>query len=65
MYITGRSSCDFIIWTPKGISIETIFIDPNLIAAMLPKLQVFYYNHFCLELVDSRHSRNLKLRDFD
>lgn len=63
LYVTQRQYCDFVIWTPKGISIETIEADKTFISNMVQKLELFYYKHYGPDLVDSRHSLNLVLRD--
>jgi hypothetical protein len=63
LFVTKRKYCDFIVWTPKGINVEIIVADDQFMKNILPKLKDFYYKHYGPELVDSRHERNMKLRD--
>jgi hypothetical protein len=63
LFVTKRKYCDFIVWTPKGINVETIVADDQFMKNILPKLKDFYYKHYGPELVDNRHERNMKLRD--
>lgn len=65
MYITGRRICDFVVWTPKGLSVEEIQFDPGFVKTMVEKLETFYLNHYGPELVDSRRFRHFKIRDSD
>jgi len=46
MAITGARECDFVVWTPKSMEVETIFYDAALWEnTMLPQLQDFYYKY--------------------
>ena len=42
MVITTRSWCNFVVWTPTGISVERIPFDSRLWAKTKPKLLSFY-----------------------
>ena len=51
--ITQLPWCDFVAWTPHGISIERIERDINLWQQnILPKLKVFYHEYLIPELAD-------------
>ena len=43
MAITRLSWCDFVVWLPKGMSVEWITFDNELWAETKPKLQNFYH----------------------
>ena len=61
MAITQRRWCDFIIYTPKGLSIERIYFNaPFWETELLSKLMEFY-NCIGPEIVSPMHSvvRNL------
>ena len=46
MAISGRSWCDFVVYTNKRIFVERIVFDKNLwIREMFPKLTEFYFNY--------------------
>lgn len=64
--ITKRSWCDFVVWTPKGISIERILNDSSFwIGTMLPKLLVFYDNALLPELAAPEHPNGRPIREPD
>ena len=51
--ITQSLWCDFVVWTPHGISIERIERDTNLWQQkILPKLRMFYHEYLLPELAD-------------
>jgi hypothetical protein len=46
LFVTQRKYCDFIVWTPKGINIETvetIVVGDQFMKNILPKLKHFYF----------------------
>ncbi|CAH1141268.1 unnamed protein product [Phyllotreta striolata] len=45
LFVTGRTYCYFVIWTPKGLLYEKILRDEQLWNKMLPKLEEFYFDH--------------------
>lgn len=45
LFVTGRESCYFVIWTPHGIIYEKIYRDEACWERMLPKLKEFYFEH--------------------
>ena len=64
LHLTGANLCYFIVWTPCRMSIEKINFDTRFWEErMLPKLQRFYLNCLLPELVDSRMSRNMQIRE--
>ena len=47
MAITGRNWCDFVVYTPYGISVERITFNESFwLNEMLPKLDLFYDGHY-------------------
>ena len=50
MAITRRSWCDFVVWTPKGMSVERIMFEEDLWAEIKPKLLKFYQKALLPEL---------------
>lgn len=64
MMIANIDMCYFVIYTKKGMSIEIIRKDQEFCENMKTKLTTFYLGALLPELVDSRRSRNLPLRDF-
>ena len=51
MGITGAAECDFVVWTPHSMNIETIPFDKNLWEkTMLPQLHDFY-NQYMLPYI--------------
>ena len=64
MAITERNWCDFIVYTPKGISIEHIPYDPDFWTnELLPKLTMFYDNCLGPEIVCPVHVLGLPVRN--
>lgn len=60
MNICGKSFCLFVIYTGTDIKITKVLVDRNFWeGSMLPKLKSFYFDHFLLELADSRIARGL------
>ena len=46
MAITGARECDFVVWTPKSMKVQTIFYDAFLWEnTMFPQLQNFYHQY--------------------
>ena len=64
MAITERKWCDFVVYTPKGVSIERIPYDPEFWTnELLPKLTVFYDNCLGPEIVCPVHVLGLPVRN--
>lgn len=64
MAITKRRWCDFVVWTPKGISIERIDYDSGFWADhMLPKFLAFYNNALLPELAAPEHPNGRPIRE--
>lgn len=34
--------CDFVVWSPKGMSVERIFVNNDLWSYMCPQLEAFH-----------------------
>ena len=61
MAITGRTWCDFVVWTPKGISIERIQYNESFWAdQMCPKLLEFYDKALLPELAAPEHPNGMQ-----
>ena len=64
MAITGRTWCDFVVWTPKGISIERIQYNESFWAdQMCPKLLEFYDKALLPELAAPEHPNGRPIRE--
>jgi len=64
LHITKRSYCKFVVWTPKGMKIETIKRDDSFWADKMEDKLVRFYNDCILpEIVDPRRSRNMPIRN--
>ena len=64
MAVTGRSWCDFIIYTEKGLAVERILFDDELWKTeMLPKLIDFFDNCLAPEIVSPVHVLGMPVRD--
>lgn len=64
--ITGRKTCIFAVWTPKGIKIETIERDEAYWEnEMLPRLQKFYMDCILPEIINPCYEKTNKIRDPD
>ena len=63
MAICRRAWCDFVIWTPKGITIETINFDPIFWKEIFPKLETFYDKAILPELVSPRFPQGQPIRE--
>lgn len=62
--ICDRPWCDFVVYTPKGLSVERINFDSNFWNnELLPKLLDFYNNCIAPEIVSPVHILGLPLRD--
>jgi len=48
MAITGATECDFIVWTPVSMKVESIPFDKTMWEdVILPKLCDFYHKNIC------------------
>ena len=45
MYVWEKDSCDFIVWTPKWITVECIERDDSFISSFISKCTNFFFNH--------------------
>jgi hypothetical protein len=64
MAITRRPWCDFVVWTPKGVSIERIQQDSSFWTdSMLPKLLAFYEHALLPELAAPEHPNGRPIRE--
>jgi hypothetical protein len=63
MAITERSWCDFVVWSPKGMSVERIRFDVQLWAETKPKLENFYQKAVLPELTLPRLPRGQPIRE--
>lgn len=61
--ITKKKYCVFAVWTLHGIKLSTILADEHFWQKMEPKLSRFYYHCLLPELVDSRLSRSMNVRE--
>ncbi|KAL6419451.1 hypothetical protein ACFW04_011400 [Cataglyphis niger] len=62
--ITKREYCIFAVWAPKSIKILHIIIDNEFWKnQMLPFLTRFYYECMFPEILDSRHNKQMPIRD--
>ena len=56
MAITGIHTCDFVVWTPKDVFIQTVLFDSKFWNQIcLPKLKNFFFYFILPELVYPRH----------
>lgn len=63
--IADKDYCLFVVWTPKELKIETIYRDKEFFRnKMLKNLLLFFVNSLFPEIIDSRVSRNMELRDY-
>lgn len=63
MAITKRKWCDFVVWTPKGISIERIKADSSFWERIVPKLDAFWNTAILPELAAPEHSYKRPIRE--
>lgn len=63
MAITQRKWCDFVIWTPKGISVERIAADTSFWEKMVPKLDTFWNRAILPELAAPEHPHKRPIRE--
>ena len=63
MAITRRSWCDFVVWSPKGMSVERIKFEVDLWAETKPKLLNFYRKDLLPELALPRLPRGQPIRE--
>ena len=62
--ITGRSWCDFLIFTKQGIAVETIHYDEKFWKEkLLPALVGFYENCVAPKIVSPLHNVGMRVRD--
>ena len=65
MAITGRSWCDFVMYTEKGLSVERIPFDSTFWEKeLLPKLVAFYDNCLAPEIVCPVHVLGMPIQKF-
>ena len=63
MAITGRPWCDFVVWTPKGLSVERISFDVEFWSTVKPKLVDFHRSAILPELALPRHPSGQPIRE--
>ena len=65
MLVTGRSWCDFYVWTPRRDDRvrERIHLDRSFTDIIFKQLQKFYYTNMLPELAAPRHLRGQKIRE--
>ena len=61
--ITKRQWCDFVIWTPKGISVERITADSQFWGIAKPKIVAFYKKAVLPELALPRFTSGQAIRE--
>ena len=62
MAITGRTWCDFVVWTLKQPhSVERVYFDPELWKSMVTKLDKFYKKAMIPEMFTNRVKRGISL----
>ena len=62
--MTQRKWCDFVVNTPKGLSIERVPFDRDFWKSeLLPKLTSFFDNCLGPEIISPRHSVGLPIRN--
>jgi hypothetical protein len=64
MFVSGINTTYFVVFTQKGMSIEKIQKNEEFCSEMVSKLTNFYFGALLPELLDSRRSRQLPIRDF-
>lgn len=52
MHVTKIHRCDFVVWTPKGIFIQGIKYDRELVSTYLQLCDCYYKNIFCKRYFD-------------
>ena len=57
MFVTGRSFCDFVVWTPREIHIERITVDHELIQTVVPQTKEFWKLCVLPELLGKWYTR--------
>lgn len=67
MAITGRTWCDFYVWTPRSTDyfLQHIVADPEFWEDKVRKLTHFYRKSMLPELVAGRHRSNQELQELD
>ena len=61
MGVSGKTWCDFFVWTMKGCTVERIHFDENLWKEMVQKLTIFYLEAVEPEIFTQRVKRGLHL----
>lgn len=64
LHVTQREYCYFAVWTPLGIKYVKVLRDDEFWTnRMEPYLSRFYENCLLPEIIDSRHNRNMPIRE--
>lgn len=65
LHTTGRSWCDFYVWTPRDGDqvVERIYRDTGFWSNMFPILRRYYYGSMLPELVCPRHPSGQDIRE--
>ena len=61
--ITRRRWCDFVIWTPKGMSVERVHFDAEFWENIKPKLLRFHREALLPELALPRYTSGQAIRE--
>lgn len=58
MHVCQIHKCDFVVWTPKGIYVQGIEYDADLVAGFLIDLEFYYKNVFAPRYFETINSGN-------
>ena len=61
--ITGLAWCDFVVWTPQGISVERIAADKHFWEGLKDILLLFYHKALLPELAVPRHTSKQPIQE--
>ena len=56
MFLPNRDYCDFVVWTPHGLSVERIYPDQEFWESVVPKATSFFNQCILPELVGKHYT---------
>lgn len=65
MFVAELTSCDFVVWTEKGILTLNVLYGAKYMKSVIPKLEQFWFNHVLPFMVQMHQPDHPKAGKFD
>ena len=58
MYVCHKMFCDFVVYTLKGINMQTVYYDPHYVQRLIGKCSAFAFQHLIPEILSRKLQDN-------